>query len=267
MADINIDLDYFEHRKTKRTVGLLGRGADLLPIKLWRFCGKYHQDDGKLIGYSEQEIESACDWWGEKGKMVEAFLAVVWLEKIEGGFQVHDWLEHQGHLKAYKQRAKDASKARWSKLHHASSIAPSIPQAMLSPPLSIAKTRNVPLSTVEGECRGEDPAMVLYEAYPRKVGKQEALKVIRRLLKGGADHAVLLAKTVAYSSINREEGADPGYIPHPATWFNGGRYDDDPNEWRIEARRHGRLRGKPILNGERHPEDDLPNFTSVGAAI
>lgn len=148
MPDININLDYFEHRKTKRTVGLLGRGADLLPIKLWRFCGKFHPDDGQLIGYSEQEIESACDWWGEKGKMVEVFLAIVWLEKIEGGFQVHDWLEHQGHLKSYKKRAKAAAEARWSRMDDATSIASSIPQAMLKKPPSNASSSTVSLSKV-----------------------------------------------------------------------------------------------------------------------
>lgn len=137
---------------------------------------------------------------------------------------------------------------------------------MLSPPSSIAKTRVVPLSTVpEGESRG-DPVLI-YEAYPRKVGKQEALKTIVKVLKSGVVFDDLLAKTKSYAAVNQEEGADPGYIPHPATWFNAGRYADDPNEWRVEARRHGRLRGRPILNGERHREDDLPDFTGGGAAI
>ena len=29
--------------------------------------------------------------------------------------------------------------------------------------------------------------------------------------------------------------ADHQFIPHPATWFNEGRYDDDPNEWKRNA--------------------------------
>jgi hypothetical protein len=150
VADINIDLDYFEHRKTKRTVGLLGRGADLLPIKLWRFCGKFHPDDGKLIGYSEQEIESACDWWGEKGRMVEVFLLVGWLEIIEGGYQVHDWLEHQGHLKAYKKRAQEAAKARWNRVRDATSM----PQAMQDGVLRSATNRIETKRTVSSDGGG-----------------------------------------------------------------------------------------------------------------
>ena len=29
--------------------------------------------------------------------------------------------------------------------------------------------------------------------------------------------------------------ADRQFIPHPATWFNRGSYDDDPKEWSRNA--------------------------------
>lgn len=179
MPAINIDLDYFEHRKTKRTVGLLGRGADLLPIKLWRFCGKFHPDDGKLIGYSDQEIESACDWWGEKGKMVEVFVTLVWLEPIENGYQVHDWIEHQGHLKAYRKRAKDAAASRWGRIRDATSIATSNRQAMQNAPPSNASTSRVSLSQdQDGESRGEGVfAVEPPPGFPRTI--EEAQKPIQ----------------------------------------------------------------------------------------
>ena len=131
MPYLNLDLDYHDHPKTKRLVGLLGRGAEALPIKLWCYCGKYHADDGKLTGYSAQEIESICAWWGQKGEMIEAFVKVNFLHPTEDGFQVHEWKEHQGHLGVFKERASAAAKARWEKYrreehpNNASSIAPS----------------------------------------------------------------------------------------------------------------------------------------------
>lgn len=140
MPDINIDINYFSHRKTKRLIGQLGRGSDILPIRLWAYCGKHHSEDGRLIGYSEQEIESVCDWWGESGKMVEALLAIGWLHRIEAGFEVHEWVEHQGHLKAYSIRGKAAAAARWSRLGNTTSM----PQAMQNRDSSIAS-----LSVVE----------------------------------------------------------------------------------------------------------------------
>ena len=116
MPDLNLHLDYFEHPKTVKTVALLGVGSDVLPIKLWKYCGKFHAADGRLLGYTPDAIESFCGWRGQKGKMVEVFLQIGWLHQIEGGFEVHDWGEHQGHLEAFSKRGKAANKARWDKI-------------------------------------------------------------------------------------------------------------------------------------------------------
>ena len=114
MSSINLDLDYFSHPKTVRLIGLLGRGSEVLPIRLWAYCGKYLAESGRLTGYSAQEIETAVGWWGEKERAVEAMLRVGFLEiDLEKNFQVHDWLEHAGHLAAFRERAKMAAKERW----------------------------------------------------------------------------------------------------------------------------------------------------------
>ena len=121
MPYLNVDLAFFTHRKTIRLVGLLGRGAEVLPIKLWSYCGMHHAESGKLTSYGSEEIESVVGWWGEKGRAVEAMLTVCFLERDDSGnFQVHDWFEHAGHLAAFKKRAKSAAKKRWAK--YASSI-------------------------------------------------------------------------------------------------------------------------------------------------
>lgn len=76
----------------------------------------------------------------------------------------------------------------------------------------------------------------IYAAYPRKVGKQAALKAIAKAIKTvGA--ARLLSLVGDYDkAVSRWPEEDKKFIPHPATWFNQGRYDDDPKEWQ---------RGKP----------------------
>lgn len=134
MPSLNLDLDFFDHPKTRRLVGLLGRGAEVLPIKLWSYCGKFHAEDGRLAGYSPQEIESIVGWWGKAGDAVAALVRVEFLDELPdgSGYQVHDWLEYQGHIEAFRQRSKKAAAARWSKARdapcskHATSIAPSI---------------------------------------------------------------------------------------------------------------------------------------------
>ena len=115
MPSINVDLKYFDHPKTVRLMGLLGKGADLLPIRLWIYTGKYHALSGRFTGYSTQAIETAIDWWGQKGLAVEALLSAGFLDKVgDNEYQVHDWPEHEGHLVSYTQRGKAISQT-WVK--------------------------------------------------------------------------------------------------------------------------------------------------------
>lgn len=82
----------------------------------------------------------------------------------------------------------------------------------------------------------------IYSAYPRKVGKSDALKAITRTIKAGAITAdALLAKVQAYAAaVATWPEAERKYVPHPATWINRGSFDDDPATWQ---------RGKPVANG------------------
>lgn len=117
MADLNLDLHYFEHPKTVRLVGLLGRGAEVLPIKLWAYCGKVHAESGKLSNYSTRELESAIGWWGKESEAVAALVKVGFVREltgVEAGFEAVDWLEHQGHLAAFKERSRKANEVRWA---------------------------------------------------------------------------------------------------------------------------------------------------------
>src|SRR4051812_43291160 len=115
MPYLNVDLDYLEHRKTKRLIGLLGRGAEVLPIRLWSYCGKFHCENGRLTGYSEQEIESLATWWGKSGVMLPAMKTCEYMDHDEIGWFMHEWLEHQGHLVAFKVKGKAMAKTRWDK--------------------------------------------------------------------------------------------------------------------------------------------------------
>jgi hypothetical protein len=71
-------------------------------------------------------------------------------------------------------------------------------------------------------------AELIYQAYPRKVAKPEALKAIAKAMKKMAP-SVLLENTKAYAQATT--GQDRQFIPYPATWFNSGRYGDDQAEW------------------------------------
>lgn len=67
----------------------------------------------------------------------------------------------------------------------------------------------------------------IYCAFPKKVGKPDALKAIKRaLLKTSFED--LLARTKAYAAARN---GDLDFCPNPATWFNQERFNDDPRTW------------------------------------
>lgn len=113
MPYLNFDLDYFDHPKTKRLIGMLGKGSEVLPVRVWVFCGKFYPERGRLAGYSAHEIESIVGWWGKPGEMMEAMVKVGFMEHEGQDFVVHDWKDHAGHLIEFKKRAQVAAKARW----------------------------------------------------------------------------------------------------------------------------------------------------------
>jgi len=85
-------------------------------------------------------------------------------------------------------------------------------------------------------------ATEIYNLYPRKVGKRAALKVIANLLRDGVPENTLREATQAYAAAVAEwPQEDRKYIPHPATWYRQGRYEDDRSQWRCtDGRRHTR---------------------------
>jgi DNA adenine methylase len=71
-------------------------------------------------------------------------------------------------------------------------------------------------------------AETLYRFYPRKVGKAAALKAIAKAL-ARVPFVELLDAVQEYASSRK--GKDPQFTPHPATWFNEGRWEDERDEW------------------------------------
>ena len=84
--------------------------------------------------------------------------------------------------------------------------------------VNITKTREKLSKTLMKDCEE------VYKTYPRKVGKPTALKSIAKALRD-IDKDVLLEKTelFALSVMDTEKQ----FIPHPATWFNQERYNDE----------------------------------------
>ena len=65
-----------------------------------------------------------------------------------------------------------------------------------------------------------------WAAYPRRVGKGEALKAWMKAVKT-TDPELLISAATAFAT--QRSGADPKFTPHPSTWLNQQRWFDDPD--------------------------------------
>lgn len=78
----------------------------------------------------------------------------------------------------------------------------------------------------------QEAALQIYDAYPRKIARKDALNSILKALKKIFPEKLLeLTKQYANARIGEPEQ----YTPHPATWFNGERFNDDPKTWKSNS--------------------------------
>ncbi len=64
-----------------------------------------------------------------------------------------------------------------------------------------------------------------YAKYPKKVARKDAVKAFARLTAEQQQKA--LAAIDDHARMWAAEGRDKQYIPHPASWLNGERFDDE----------------------------------------
>ncbi|MEU9436556.1 hypothetical protein [Streptomyces sp. NPDC048252] len=67
-----------------------------------------------------------------------------------------------------------------------------------------------------------------WHLYPRKAGKSEAAKAWGKAIKNGADSSALLAALKAHAEYWLAAKTEQQFIPHPTTWLNQKRYEDEP---------------------------------------
>lgn len=100
------------HPKTKKLVRRLGPAAgwSLVCLILW---ARSSRPDGDLSGMTAEDIELAADWAGENDALVRELASVGFLDGSEGGYQLHDWAEHQPWSAGAEARSE---KAKWAAL-------------------------------------------------------------------------------------------------------------------------------------------------------
>lgn len=97
------------------------------------------------------------------------------------------------------------------------------------PPLSKENVSEGKLSEVNLTQPGEEERFgVFWQAYPKKVGKDAARKAFEKRTVGD-DLLARMLGAIEQQKHSREWVKDDGqFIPHPATWLNAGRWEDEP---------------------------------------
>lgn len=107
----------------------------------------------------------------------------------------------------------------------------------------------------------------IYQAYPKHVGKANAIKAIGKVLKRPETHELavtadeLLAAVEEFSRAT--EGANLQFVPYPASWFNAGSWEDDRAIWQTIGR--DKANGQNGSNGSARIHQQMREFAAWAA--
>ena len=142
------------------------------------------------------------------------------LIEVDEGWMIHDFAEHQT-TKADIDRVRQVRKEAGRRGGHAKAAANRKQVAKQVAKQSASKT----CPETETNIKNSEPLHFdnFWNAYPRKVGRKEAVKSFKRALSDiDADQLVAAAKSYA----DAKRGVDPQFIALPTTWLNQGRWDE-----------------------------------------
>lgn len=257
---------FFTHWKVKALIELTQRPESPLWVQqLWAHCQE--RKTSVFSDLSPLALKSICsvtaDFTPERWKTI--LTDTGFIKESGRKLVVCNWDEYNASLIskwANGKAVKQATTAKRSLSGHqaVTNRSPTDSQATDKPnpdSLSDRGGDRIGLDRIGYDRIGEDTnpdrfALQIYEAYPLKVGKQAALRAISKAIAKIAydrrDPNILLERVEAYAVAVKAWPAEYRYtktgrdtVPHPGTWFNEGRYDDDPALW--QPRKNNREQG------------------------
>lgn len=126
-----------------------------------------------------------------------------------------------------------------------------------SPSLSPSLSPSYSLSSNEDIYRSKkltypDDFLTFWASYPRKVGKGSALKAWVKAKENGLPDVQVLIDALAWQK-ETTQWLDEQYIPHPATWINQARWEDEPDRpLDADSKYPSKAELNRMMPGERH---------------
>jgi hypothetical protein len=256
-------------------------------------------DIGRL---TNADIADAIFWDGEPDALIAALIVSGWVdEDATCRLAIHDWREHADDtIKKAIARKREDDPGESGELFQTNSdkIRTEPDKSPLPLPLPLPLPEPLPEEQATASIDPEPDATTsartpvsdadverVYAAYPRKVGKSNAMAAIRKAvahLASGKDWPALHgadAISLLHEKVTRYARSPAGsagdFTPHPATWFNQARYLDDESEWQRGSNSAnstgGRSGGGNGFNqqnrGSRRVDDQLDELRKAGVTV
>jgi len=204
-------------KKLRSRLGLTKWGAVGVLELLWHFTMR-NAKLGDIGKYTDEEIAISIGWEDDIDKLIDTLVDLGWLDRNdEYRLVVHDWEEHC----PYWIRG-------WVASRHYRFVVSGGDGRSKKRKGGKGKGDAVDKPDVVIDYR-EDDFDKFWAKYPNKVGKEQARKTWRRLVKEDEMPDIhTLTEAVTRHAI--EWGlarTQKKYIPHPGTWLNGKRWLDE----------------------------------------
>lgn len=168
-------------------------------------------EDGCLDAYTFQTIDEMIGWTG----FCAALEAVGWITQDAQGVVFPRFDQHNG--ASAKRRAQESDRKRVVRASAKVSADPSATDA------DKKRTRE--------EKRREEQVHpqfdVFWKAYPKKVAKPDALKAWQKAKIVNGDFERVMTALDRYKQSGQWTKDEGKFIPHPSTWLNKRRFDDE----------------------------------------
>jgi hypothetical protein len=152
--------------------------------------------------------------------------------------------EKQREIEARRRAGRKGNRTRWGGEQSATpdNIAPRSHSDPTASGIRIQKGNRKGKENRKEKEKGNTPtAREIYEAYPLHTAPKAAIRAIEQALRSRPAADLMAACQAFAAAVATWPSADRArFVPHPATWFNQGRYDDDPRAW---------FRGKNVGEG------------------
>lgn len=196
-------------------LGVSQAEAFLACFRAWRWADS-HTEDGNVRGVTPALLDTQV---GVPG-FAEALLEVGWLHARSGSLQFPNFDRHMS--ESAKKRAltgKRVSRHR-VKSCNAGSVTKTLPEKRRE-----EKSKKNPPNPPSAD----DGFAAFWAVWPRKVAREAAVKAWTKLAPDAALQAVILAAVARQRQWPQWVKDGGQYIPHPASWLNGRRWEDELN--------------------------------------